>query len=166
MVYAQLERPVMKLLWMLFLCFFLQGCEATDYYFTVENEKEVTGVLLYSDDQMTVFFTVYNGLVSRLSISSKSDDMKAELIKYDHYLLVGEQKNFPAIVATQGLGEIQFNQNRSATVISKLAFEENPESLIEAIDVDILVGENLITINKKLLLKKDSFSRFDALMNM
>ena len=165
-MYFQLEKPVMRLLLMFFVCLSLQGCEDTDYYFTVKNKKEVTGILLYSDDRVTVFFTVYNGLISRLSVSSKIEDVKVELIKYNHYLVVDEKNNIPSIIGGQGLGEIEFNQNRSATITSKLVFKENPGSLVESIDINILIGGNLISITKDIPLKKGSFSRFDALMNM
>lgn len=156
----------MRLLWIFILCLILQGCEETDYYFTVENEKKVTGILLYSDDQITVFYTVYNGLISRLSISSKSEDMKAELTKYHHYLATDKKSNKPVIAGSQGLGKIEFNQHRSVTVISKFVFEENPASLVESLDINILIGENLISITKDIPLIKGSFSRADALMNM
>lgn len=161
----------MRLLRVVLLMLFLllaYGCETTDYYFTVENEKEVTGLLLYSDDHVTIFFMVYNGLISRLSVSLKkeSEDVKAELVKYDHYLLVGGKKNIPSIEGSQGLGKIYFNENRSATIMSKLVFEEKPKSPVEYINVDILIDGRMVTITKEFPLQKSSFSRFEALMNI
>ena len=158
----------MRLLCVFMICCFLQGCETTDYYFTVENEKEVTGLLLHSDEQVTIFFMVYNGLISRLSVSLKeeSEDVKAELVKYDHYLLVDDKKNIPSIIGNQGLGKIHFNENRGATITSELAFKEKPEAIIESLYVEFLIEGRQISVSKELVLQKGSFSRLDALMNI
>lgn len=158
----------MKLILVFAICWLLLGCESTDYYFTVENEKEVTGLLLYSDDQITLYYKVYNGLIStlRFNLKKTSEDSTVEVVKYEHFLLLDNKKFSPSIIHDQGVGEIRFNNNLTASITSSFVFEENPNALLEVIIADIKVDGRLIKINRELSLTKDSFTYLDALLNI
>ena len=159
----------LRVVFLLSFLFIACGCESYDYYFTVKDKKEHTGLLLHSDDQITVFYMVYNGFISRFSIDVKKEfkDTDIEVTNYEHYLLLPDGKKLvPLIINDQSVGKIHFNENNSSTIASKYVFEKKPKSLIEVIKADIVIDGRIVPISEELPLIKDSYSRLEALWDI
>jgi hypothetical protein len=157
----------MRFLYLLILCCCVQACEGYDYYFAVEDGHEVTNSVLYKDEQLTISFQIYNGNVSRLnfSTSKKNSELKVEVLKYDHSLIADKNIYSPSLIGDHSLGVINFPENGWATITSKYALDKKPESLIESVEVEMLIDGNLKKLAKKFHLTRGSYSRFDALMD-
>ncbi len=115
-----------------------------------------------------LFLRVYNGNISRLTISTpmESGISKIEVIKFEHSLLANEVSYDSSIIGDFGLGVVKFLDNGSATITSKIVFDDPPELLSESILIELLVEGRIVTISKKFHLLKGSYNQFEALMNL
>ena len=154
----------MRNLGIFILCFLSQACSGTEYYFTVEDGKEVTSSILYKTDNLTLSYRVYNGRISRLNLSrSKKDNaLDVKILKYEHTLVAGKTKYTPSIIGDYGLGVIDFPDNGWVTITSKLELVEKPEFMTESIDIEISIDGDLVKVSKEFQIEKGSYSRFEA----
>ncbi|WP_320826664.1 hypothetical protein [Reinekea sp.] len=154
----------MKYFYILLVCLFLQGCDKYYYYYYFEDGEKLTNAVLHSDDKIGVYFSVYNGNISRLNFLIPKDAGKhtIEVLQYEHYFAVNGSTYKPYLVGGNDLGIVIFPENGSFTITSKFVFEQQPDSIFEAFEIKLLIEDELIIISREFDLVRDYYRRFEA----
>jgi len=155
----------MRFLFPIAMCFSLHSCGTVgEYYYFTEGGKETTISTLYISDEIAIEFMVFNGNISRVIFIDRGDfsNLNIEILKYEHSIFEGGVTYYPKIYENKEL-VVEIPRGGWGVIASQLLFDKNPAMLTESIAIDLLIGEEPITIVREFHLVRETYNQLEAL---